>query len=85
MIYLCTKIERYYKDTVLKNYNLSVLLLLDTYDEAVLDYARGTVAYAAALLVISPIPQNYTGGLLILQALTQIDSKKIVTFLLCNK
>lgn len=85
MIYLCTKIERYYKDTVIKFYSLSVVLLLDTYDEAVLDYARGTAAYAAALLIISPIQQNYGDGLQILQALTQIDSKKIVNFLLSSR
>jgi len=51
----------------------------------VLDYARGPVAYAAALLIKSPVQQNYYNGLQILQALTQINLKKIVTFLLSNR
>lgn len=56
--------------------------LLDTYDEAVVDYARAGVAYTAALLITSPIVQNNIDGLEMMRMLTQIDDKRNVNFLL---
>lgn len=63
-------------------YNKAALYLLETYDEAVVDYARAGLAYVAALLVTSPIRENYTDGLEILRMITQIDDRKNVIFLL---
>jgi hypothetical protein len=72
---ICKKIERYSKEIVLKNYNNALYLLINTYDEAVLDYARGHVAYATGLLICSPVQQNYSDGLEILHCMTQSGSR----------
>jgi hypothetical protein len=57
-------------------------LLVNTYEDAVLDYARGHVAYAAALLICSPVQQNYSDGLEMLHVLTQLGSQRLVKFLI---
>lgn len=85
MTYLCSKIQRYWKEAVVRNYSNAVQLLLDTYEKAVIDYGRAEVAYVAALLILSPIQQNYADGLTILQILSQVDNKLLVTFLLNDR
>lgn len=52
-LYLCTKIERYSKNGVTRPFTDPLILLLDTYDEALIDYTRTGVGYSAALLVES--------------------------------
>ncbi len=59
--------------------------MLDTYDEAVIDYARSGLAFTACLLVSSPIKENYTDGLEMLRMMTQIDDKRMISFLLEDK
>lgn len=54
MIFLCNIIERYYKNGTTRVYSEAVTLLLDAYEETVLDYARTGAAYSAALLISSP-------------------------------
>ena len=56
-------------------FNKAVIFLLETFDEAVLDYGRGGAAFTASLLMTSPIEQNYTDGLEMMRMLTQIDEK----------
>jgi hypothetical protein len=58
------------------------MFLLDTYDEAIVDYARAGLAYAAALLVTSSLRENYTDGLEMLRMITQIDDNRNVSYLL---
>lgn len=53
MIFLCNIIERYYKNGTTRVYSEAVTLLLDAYEETVLDYARTGAAYSAALLLSS--------------------------------
>lgn len=52
-LYLCTKIERYYKNGVTRPFTDPLILLLDTYDNVLIDYTRTGVGYSAALLVSS--------------------------------
>jgi hypothetical protein len=82
MSYLCVKIERYWNEESTRLFSKAAIFLLDTYDAAVIDYARGGLAYTAALLITSPITENYEDGLEMLRMMTEIDDKRMVTFLL---
>jgi hypothetical protein len=61
------------------------MFLLDCYDEAILNYARAGTAYVACMLIDSSIDSNRNEGLEILRILSQIEGRKMVTFLLENR
>lgn len=84
-IYLCSIIERYYKAGSTNTYSQAILYLIDTYDEAVIDYARTGVAYSAALLVCSEDETSRLEGLSILRVLSEADDKQMVALLLDNR
>lgn len=85
MIHLCCKIERYYLDGATRSYSLALNLLLDCYDEVVIDYARSGAAYSAALLVSSPHLESQAEGLNLLRTMSQVDSPKMAELLLTNR
>jgi hypothetical protein len=85
MIYLCSKIEKYYKDGSTRAFSEAVWLLLDGYDETVLDYARTGAAYSAALLICSPHEASRFEGLVILRVLSQVDDSQMIELFLNNK
>lgn len=58
MIYLCKKIEKYCKDEETFVFNLAMMHLLDSYDEAIFAYSRTGAAYTAALLITSSVESN---------------------------
>jgi hypothetical protein len=60
-------------------------MLLDCYDEVVIDYARSGAAYSAALLLTSTNIQSQEEGLNLLRTMSQVDSPKIIDLLLTNR
>ena len=73
MTLLCVQIEKYWHEEATTKFNQAAIFLLDTYDEAVLDYARAGLANTASFLIQSPIRENYTDGLEMMRLLTQVD------------
>jgi hypothetical protein len=61
------------------------MLLLDGYDDTILDYARAGVAYSAALLLCSQHDSSRCEGLSILRVLSLVENNQMIALLLENK
>jgi hypothetical protein len=84
-VYLCGKIERYCKEGSTRAFTDALLLMLDTYDEALKDYTRTGAGYSAALLVAATAEASQLEGLTILRVLTQADEEFVIEELLKSK
>ena len=84
MTLICQEIGRYCFEEQTNRYNKVARIMIETYEEAVLDYGRGGLAFTAALLITSPVTANHLDGLYLLRRMTEVNSK-IVAFLLPNE
>lgn len=63
MTYLCSKVQRYCQKEETEVYNIAIMFLIDSFDQAIIDYARTGLAYIAGLLITSSIDSNRSEGL----------------------
>ena len=85
MAALLVKIQCFMRDESSSAFNKAAIYLIDTYGQAVLDYARGGMGIVAAKLIMSNIEDNYMDGMEMFTIFAQSDQVKMVDLLLEDK